>query len=68
MLPQFGGPRFFAMREADSKDLSAFLREFQPKTDRGAVLVGAALMDQELADTLRAFFIAPKSAGELLDV
>lgn len=55
------------MREADLKDFSAFLREFQSETDRGAALVGASLIDQKLADTLRAFFVAAKSAGELLD-
>jgi len=55
------------MREEDIKDFSAFLREFQSETDRGAALVGAALIDQKLADTLRAFFVSGKTAGELLD-
>jgi mannitol operon repressor len=55
------------MRDADLKDFSAFLREFQSETDRGAALVGAALIDQKLADTLRSFFAAGKTAGELLD-
>jgi mannitol operon repressor len=55
------------MRDADVKDFSVFLHEFQSETDRGAALVGAALIDQRLADTLRAFMVAGKVAGELLD-
>lgn len=55
------------MRDADRKDLSAFLREFQSETDRGAALVGAALIDQKLADTLRSFFVLGKTASALLD-
>lgn len=55
------------MREADLKDFSAFLNEFQAETDRGAAMVGAALIDQKLSDTLRSFFVASKSASELLD-
>jgi DNA-binding MltR family transcriptional regulator len=55
------------MRDADLKDFTAFLHEFQSETDRGAALVGAALIDQKLADTLRAFFVPGKTAGELLD-
>ncbi len=55
------------MRDADIKNFSVFLSEFQSETDRGAALVGAALIDQKLADTLRSFFVAGKVAGELLD-
>ncbi|QEH78074.1 transcriptional regulator [Sphingomonas sp. C8-2] len=55
------------MRDADPKDFSAFLQEFQSETDRGAALVGASLIDQKLGDTLRAFFVTGKAAGELLD-
>lgn len=55
------------MREEDIKDFSAFLHEFQSETDRGAALVGAALIDQRLSDTLRSFFVVAKTAGELLD-
>ena len=54
------------MREADLKDFSAFLHEFQAETDRGAALVGAALLDQKLSDTLRSFFVEGSAAG-LLD-
>lgn len=55
------------MREAELRDFSAFLNEFQAETDRGAAMVGAALLDQKLADTLRSFFVAGKSADQLLD-
>ena len=55
------------MREAELRDFSAFLNEFQAETDRGAAMVGAALLDQKLADTLRSFFVAGKSAAALLD-
>jgi len=55
------------MRDADLRDFTDFLHEFQSETDRGAALVGAALIDQKLADTLRAFFVKGKTAGELLD-
>jgi hypothetical protein len=55
------------MRDAELKDFSAFLHEFQSETDRGAALVGAALIDQKLADTLRSFLVAGKTAAELLD-
>lgn len=55
------------MREADLKDFSAFLNEFQAETDRGAAMVGAALLDQKLGETLRSFFVAGKGATELLD-
>lgn len=55
------------MREEDIRDFSEFLREFQSETDRGAALVGAALIDQKLADTLRAYMVGGKSADELLD-
>jgi mannitol operon repressor len=55
------------MREADLKDFSAFLHEFQSETDRGAALVGAAVIDQRLSDTLRAFMVAGKVVDALLD-
>lgn len=55
------------MHDADLRDFSAFLREFRSETDRGAALVGAALIDQKLADTLHSFFVVGKTAGELLD-
>jgi mannitol operon repressor len=55
------------MRDVDVKDLSAFLAEFQAETDRGAALVGAALIDHRLSETLRAFMVSKTAAGELLD-
>lgn len=55
------------MRESDLADFSNFLAEFQGETDRGAALVGAALIDLRLSDTLRAFMVSPKAAADLLD-
>jgi mannitol operon repressor len=55
------------MREADRKDFAAFLDEFQAETDRGAALVGAALLDQKLKDTLAAFFADRRVGAELLN-
>ena len=55
------------MREEDIKDFSAFLREFQDETDRGAALVGAAVIDDRLAETLRAFMVSNNAASALLD-
>lgn len=37
------------MRDEDIKNFSAFLKEFQAETDRGAALVGAALIRATLA-------------------
>jgi mannitol operon repressor len=45
------------MREEDIKDFTNFLKEFQEETDRGAALVGAAIIDHRLIDTLRAFMV-----------
>lgn len=55
------------MREEDRANFAAFLREFQGETDRGAALVGAALLDQMLLDTLRAFLVEGRIADELLE-
>lgn len=55
------------MRETDLQDFSRFLSEFQDETDRGAALVGAALLDLRLSETLRAFMVGPKAASDLLD-
>jgi mannitol operon repressor len=55
------------MREADRQDFSAFLVEFQSETDRGAALVGAAMIDDRLEETLRAFMVSNKAADSLLD-
>ncbi len=55
------------MRELDVADFNAFLKEFQGETDRGAALVGAALIDHRLTNTLRSFMISNKVANKLLD-
>lgn len=49
------------------KDFNEFLAEFQDETDRGAALVGAALIDQRLKETLAAFFADQEVGAELLD-
>jgi mannitol operon repressor len=55
------------VREEDLKDFNAFLHEFQGETDRGAALVGAALIDLRLKETLRAFMVSKNAASELLE-
>ena len=55
------------MREEDVKYFSEFLKEFQQETDRGAALVGAALIDDRLDRLLRSHFIECREASELLD-
>ncbi|WP_119304963.1 MltR family transcriptional regulator [Dongia deserti] len=44
------------MRQDDARDLENFLNEFDRETDRGLALVGAAVIDEKLEQTLRAFF------------
>jgi mannitol operon repressor len=55
------------MHEHESNYFSEFLAEFQKESDRGAALVGAALLDARLERILRSHFIVGKSANELLD-
>lgn len=55
------------MRDDDLKDLSRFLRELQAETDRGLALVGAAVIDDKLRDTLAAYFVEGPSGVRLLD-
>ena len=55
------------MRDEDREDFSRFLEEFQKESDRGAALVGAALIDHKLADTLRALMVKSKIVNELMD-
>ncbi len=50
------------MREEDLKYFSEFLKEFQEETDRGAALVGAALIDDRLGRLLKAHFVECKDA------
>jgi mannitol operon repressor len=55
------------MRPEDVKEFSAFLAEFQNETDRGAALVGAALIDDRLDRLLRSHLCDCKATSELLD-
>ncbi|MDG9768007.1 MltR family transcriptional regulator [Stenotrophomonas maltophilia] len=54
------------MREKDLADLQNFLTELQAETDRGLALVGLALLDEKLLETLQAFFVDGKSSTRLL--
>jgi len=49
-----------------AEDLASFVKELQTETDRGLPLVGAALIDEKLRNTLESFFIEGKSARKLL--
>jgi hypothetical protein len=51
---------------ADLVDLAAFVKEFTAETDRGAALVGAALIDNRLERLLRAHFLNDATADKLL--
>ena len=55
------------MRDEDIKYFSEFLAEFQKETDRGAALVGAALIDNRLEALLRSHFLKSKIAEELIE-
>jgi DNA-binding MltR family transcriptional regulator len=55
------------MREKDLKYFSSFLEEFQRETDRGAALVGAALIDERLEQLLHSHFVECKQTGEILN-
>jgi hypothetical protein len=54
------------MRVKDTQDFARFSSELQRETDRGLALVGAALLDDKLAETLRSFFCEGKAAEALL--
>jgi len=54
------------MRIEDTQDFARFTAELQRETDRGLALVGAALLDEKLAETLRLFFCEGKAAEALL--
>lgn len=49
-----------------AEDLASFVNELQAETDRGLPLVGAALIDEKLHNTLESFLIKGKSAKKLL--
>ncbi len=55
------------MRPRDVDDLNSFVRELELETDRGLPLVGAALIDDRLQETLRSFFCECRASGRLLD-
>ncbi len=44
------------MRVEDARDLSEFMDEFSKESDRGLALIGAAVIDEKLEQTLRSFF------------
>jgi hypothetical protein len=50
-----------------AEDLASFVSELQAETDRGLPLVGTALIDEKLHNTLDSFFIKGKSAKKLLN-
>lgn len=50
-----------------AQDLANFVEELRRETDRGLPLVGAALIDDRLTETLRSFFCETPSANRLLD-
>jgi len=54
------------MDEPDLKYFAEFLAEFQKESERGAALVGAALLDARLERILRSHFVEGKCAEELL--
>jgi hypothetical protein len=49
-----------------ARDLASFVNELQAETDRGLPLVGAALIDEKLLNTLESFFVEGKPATKLL--
>ena len=55
------------MLPEDLQYFSSFLQEFQDETDRGAALVGAALLDKQLLDLLRSHVLDKKESAELLE-
>ena len=55
------------MHLADAKDLANFVEELRRETDRGLPLVGAALIDDRLEETLRSFFCEGRPATKLLE-
>lgn len=55
------------MRDKDIELVSSFLKEFQDETERGAALVGAAMIDQKLLDTLRSFMVKGKITKDVLE-
>jgi mannitol operon repressor len=54
------------MDDRDIEYISAFLKEFQAETDRGAALVGAALLDSRLERLLLSHMLPGKIADDLV--
>jgi hypothetical protein len=54
------------VKPEDIEYFSGFLREFQAETDRGAALVGAALIDSRLERLLCSHFLEPRIAEDLV--
>lgn len=50
-----------------AEDLAKFVAELKRETDRGLPLVGSALIDDRLTETLRSFFCESPSASKLID-
>lgn len=50
-----------------AEDLAKFVEELKRETDRGLPLVGAAMLDDRLTETLRSFFCEAPSANKILD-
>lgn len=50
-----------------AEDLAKFVEELKRETDRGLPLVGAALIDEKLLETLEAFACPERSMGKLLN-
>ena len=49
-----------------AEDIAAFVDELRRESDRGLALVSAALIDEKLADTLKAFFCEEYRSDRLL--
>lgn len=54
------------MRLDHAEDLAKFVEELKRESDRGLPLVGAALIDEKLLETLQSFFVEGKSSKKLL--
>lgn len=54
------------MHDRDIEYMSEFLKEFQAETDRGAALVGAALLDSRLERLLLSHMLPGKIADDLV--
>jgi len=53
--------------ESEVNRLFGFLDKLRKESDRGAVLISAAILDEQLKDILKAFLTNSKSSNELLE-